>query len=66
MTHFLSLNEFVDLCGGLTNAALPMNTNAQTLFNAIKANRKILVKLDNKNHYLTAYEIKPFPNKRLN
>ena len=65
MAHYLTLKDFIDECGGFTDAAKEMMESPQTLFNAIKANRSILVKLNDNKNYIQAYEIKPFPIRKL-
>lgn len=65
MAHYLTLREFISDCGGFTEASKIMLVSPQTLFNATKANRSIMVKLNDHKKYIQAYEIKPFPIRKL-
>lgn len=66
MALYQLLPEYVHECGGYTHAGKMMNEKPQTLYNAIKADRKIMVKLSDTKDYIEAYEIKPFPSQKLN
>ena len=66
MALYQLLPEYVHECGGYTDAGRRMNIKPQTLYNAIKADRQILIKLSNTKDYIEAYEIKPFPSHKLN
>lgn len=65
MYQYQLLNEFINDCGGFTDASKVMNTTPQTLFKAAKSNRQILVKLNATKDYIEAFEIKPFPSQKL-
>ena len=65
MPIYQSLPEYINECGGFTSASRHMGTLPQTLFNAVKTNRMILVKLTSCKEYMEAYEIKPFPCQKL-
>jgi hypothetical protein len=65
MALYQSLPEYIHHCGGFTDASRNMATTPQTLFNALKAKRQILVKLNESKDYMEAYEIKPFPCQKL-